>query len=121
MSGFSLRDSAAFDDWQFFEADRLRRELARVLEHLAAIAGDRSDFESALEHARRWLALDMLNEAAHRDADPALRQSGQRNAALRQYRECVRILDQELGVPPLNETTQLYEAVKENRFETGHR
>lgn len=117
MSGFSLRDSAAFDDWQFFEADRLRRDMARVLEHLAAIAGDRSDFESALEHARRWLALDMLNEAAHRALILLYAQSGQRNAALRQYRECVRILDQELGVPPLNETTRLYEAVKGNSFE----
>jgi len=117
MSGFSLRDSAAFDDWQFFEADRLRRDMASVLERLVAISGDHSDFQAALDYARRWLALDMLNEAAHRALILLYAQSGQRNAALRQYRECVRILDQELGVPPLDETTQLYEAVKENRFE----
>jgi DNA-binding SARP family transcriptional activator len=117
MAGFSLRDSAAFDDWQFFEADRLRRKLASVLERLVAIHGDQGDFQPALEVARRWLTLDLLNEAAHRALIMLYAQNGQRNAALRQYRECVRILDQELGVPPLDETTHLYEAVKENRFE----
>ncbi|MFL7892696.1 MAG: AAA family ATPase [Anaerolineales bacterium] len=116
MAGFSLRDSAAFDDWQFFEADRLRRELAGVLERLVSIYHTRKDFQTALDTARRWLTLDLLNEAAHRALILLYAQSGQRNAALRQYRECVRILDQELGVPPLEETTQLYEAVKENRF-----
>jgi len=34
LAGFSLRDSAAFDDWQFFETDRLRTEFSTVLEHL---------------------------------------------------------------------------------------
>jgi hypothetical protein len=39
--------------------------------------------------------------------------AGQRAAALRQYRECVRRLQGELGVPPLEETTALYRAIKE--------
>ncbi|MFN2153339.1 MAG: BTAD domain-containing putative transcriptional regulator, partial [Anaerolineales bacterium] len=117
MSGFSLRDSAAFDDWQFFETDRLRREFAAVLERLVAIQETQGDFSSAIEHAHRWLNLDPLNETAHRALIALYAKSDQRNAALRQYRQCVRILDQELGVPPLEETTSLYEAVKENRLE----
>jgi predicted ATPase len=43
--------------------------------------------------------------------------SGQRSAALQQYRDCVRILEEELGVPPLAETTQLYQAIQEERLE----
>lgn len=35
MAGFGLRDSVAFDDWQFFQAESLRRELAGALERLA--------------------------------------------------------------------------------------
>jgi hypothetical protein len=38
--------------------------------------------------------------------------SGQRAAAMRQYRECVRILDQELKVTPLEETTELNNVIK---------
>ena len=36
MAGFTLRDADPFDDWRFFEAERLRRELAGVLERLVA-------------------------------------------------------------------------------------
>jgi predicted ATPase len=43
---------------------------------------------------------------------------GQRAAALRQYQECVRQLEQELGVAPLPETTALYRAIQENRLRT---
>jgi predicted ATPase len=41
--------------------------------------------------------------------------AGQRAAALHQYRECVQVLEQELGVAPLEETTRLYQAIKENQ------
>ena len=36
LAGFALRDSAAFDDWQFFEGEELRRELAGALESSAS-------------------------------------------------------------------------------------
>ena len=35
LAGFTLRDSAEFDDWQFIQAETLRRELAETLEKLA--------------------------------------------------------------------------------------
>jgi predicted ATPase len=43
-------------------------------------------------------------------------QTGQRSAALRQYAECVRILDEELGLPPADETTALYEQIRVTRI-----
>ncbi|NQU30728.1 MAG: AAA family ATPase, partial [Anaerolineae bacterium] len=118
MAGFSLRDSATFDDWQFLESDALRRELAGVLECLVTLHQMQGEFPLALNYARRWLTLDSLNEAAHRALITLYAQNNQRSAALRQYRECVRALGEELGVHPLAETTQLYEAVKENRLDS---
>ncbi|HEX2739637.1 MAG TPA: AAA family ATPase [Rubrobacter sp.] len=114
MAGFGLRDSVAFDDWQFFQSESLRRELAGALEKLARGRGALGEWESAVAHARRWLALDTLHEPAHRLLMALYAWSDQRAAALRQYRECVRILGQELGVAPLEETTLLYHAIQEN-------
>jgi DNA-binding SARP family transcriptional activator/Tfp pilus assembly protein PilF len=114
MAGFGLRDSAAFDDWQFFQAEGLRRELAGALERLARGRGALGEWEPAVAHARRWLALDVLHEPAHRLLMQLYAWSDGRAAALRQYRECVRILGEELGVAPLEETTALYRAIREN-------
>jgi len=115
LSGFTLRDSPDFNDWQFFQAEDLRRRLAAVLEKLAVRVTGQADYPAALTYARRWLAMDPLNEEAHRRLMLLYAWSGERNAALRQYRECTRILDQELGVSPMEETTQLYQAIVENR------
>jgi DNA-binding SARP family transcriptional activator len=114
LAGFALRDSAAFDDWQFFQAEELRRELAGALERLSQGHGALKEWEQAIQYARRWLTLDPLHEPAHRWLMQLYAWAGQRASALRQYRECVRVLEGELGVSPLEETTRIYEAIQEN-------
>ena len=121
MAGFTLRDSPNFDDWQFFQAESLRRDLAGVLERLTRCHSARGEYEPAITYARRWLALDPLHEPVHRELMRLFAAAGRRSAALHQYRECVRVLEKELGVPPLEETTLLYQAIKENRFEAEPR
>jgi len=113
LAGFGLRDSFAFDDWQYFQAEELRRELAAALEKLARGHGATGEWEAAIAHARRRLLLDPLHEPAHRTLMQLYALSGERASALRQYRECVRILEKELGVAPLEETTLFYRAVQE--------
>jgi predicted ATPase/DNA-binding SARP family transcriptional activator len=115
LSGFGLRDSANFDDWQFFQADVLRRELAGALERLVHWHNLQREFAPAVGYTRRRLALDPLDEEAHCDLMRSYAWSGQRSAALRQYDECVVILRDQLDVPPREATTELYRAIKENR------
>jgi DNA-binding SARP family transcriptional activator len=116
LAGFSVRESPEFQSWQFAEAEALRRELAAALEGLVRQHAAQGEFTPATEYAHRWLSLDSLQEAAHRALMRLFAWSGDRSAAIRQYRECVRILERELGVPPVEETVQLYEMVKENRL-----
>ncbi len=115
LTGFSLRDSPNFDDWQFFTAENLRREFAGALEKLVRYHSAQKAYAPAIEYARRWLALDSLHEPAHRQLMQLYAASDQRAAALRQYHECARILEKELGVAPLAETTRLYEEIKEQK------
>jgi len=112
LAGFSLKDAAAFDEWAFFEAEGLRRDLAAALETLVRCQCEQGQAEAAIPFARRWLALDPLNEAVHRQLMQVYAQAGQHSAALRQYQECARILRDEVGDEPQPETTALYERLK---------
>jgi ABC-type oligopeptide transport system substrate-binding subunit/DNA-binding SARP family transcriptional activator len=115
LEGFTLRDSPNFDEWQFFQTEGLRQELASALERLVRGHSAQGAYETAIPYARRWLALDPLHETAHRHLMQLYAWSGQRAAALRQYGECERVLREELGVPPEEETTQVYKVIKEKR------
>jgi DNA-binding SARP family transcriptional activator len=116
LAGFSLRGCEEFEDWQSATADRFRQVLAGTLERLVAACAAAGETQRALEHARRWLSLDPLHEPAHQAVIRLLGWTGQRSAALRQYRALVRILDTELAVRPLPETTRLYDDVRAGRL-----
>jgi predicted ATPase/DNA-binding SARP family transcriptional activator len=112
LEGFSLRDSANFDDWQFFQTEGLHQEMALALERLVHGYSAQGAYERAIPYGRRWVAIDPLHEPAHRQLMRLYAQAGQRAAALRQYMECARILEAELGLPPAEETTSLYEQIR---------
>ncbi len=115
LSGFTLPDSPAFDEWQFFETERLRGLLAAALRLLVSAYESLGETQTAIQYARRWLSLDDLNEAVYRRLMELYAKSGQQNAALRQYSECVRILKDELDVDPQPSTTQLYQDIRLHR------
>ena len=116
MAGFNLPDSREFDEWQFFQAENLRQSLAEALQLLIQSHSEQDDYEPAIVYGRRWLALDPLHEPAHFQLMRLYAQAGQQAAALRQYQECVRILNDELAVEPEEETTVLFEAIRTRQF-----
>lgn len=114
LEGFTLTDSPDFDDWQFFQNEQTRQEIAQVWQNLVACLVQSREFEEAIGYGRQWLALDPLNEKPHQQLMQLYAWAGQRSAALRQYSECERILQEELGLPPQPETTAIYEQIKTN-------
>jgi predicted ATPase/DNA-binding SARP family transcriptional activator len=114
LAGFTLRDSPEFDDWQRLQTEDLRRELSTVLERLARCYSLQGTFEPAIACARRWMALDPLHEPAHRCLMQLYAWAGRRTDAMRQYEECVQVVEQELGLPPQEETVRLFRLIQEN-------
>lgn len=110
LAGVTLAEDA-FEDWLMAERERLRAQarfgIGRLLEHYRQ-AGEG---ERGLRIARQLLALDPLQESTHRALMRLYWQQGQRNAALRQFENCTRILRQELGVEPEPETRRLYQEI----------
>jgi DNA-binding SARP family transcriptional activator len=116
LSGFVLRGCPDFEEWQASVAEGLRQSLARGLQRLVAACIAMGDLERATAHARRWLQLDPLHEPAHQAIIRLYGWTDQRSAAMRQYRSLVRVLDRDLAVRPLPETTRLYDDVRAGRL-----
>ena len=90
-----------------------------MLERLATARWDDGDRAGSLDAARRRVELDPLDEAGQRRLIELMARSGDRAGAIGRYRTMVALFDRELGVPPLRETTELYEAVREGTLSTG--
>ena len=118
LTGFTLPDCPDFDEWQFFQTEGLRQQLALLLERLIKLHINQATYEAAIPYARRWLVLDPLHEPAHQQLMQLYAWRGQWAAAMRQYETCIRLLDEELGVLPTEDTEQLYQAIKAKRLTT---
>ena len=100
-----------FEDWLMSERERLRELALEALARLLARQRAAGDTALAVQTALRLVALDPLQETVHRTLMRLYVQLGRRDAALRQYQECVDILRRELGTEPEVETKELCQEV----------
>lgn len=105
MAGF-------YDDWCLAEQTRLRELYLRILQALMTYAAERKEFHQTLSYARKALETNPLHEAIHRQLIYCYYAMGDRIAAMRQYRECARLLKSELNLEPLPETKALMEEME---------
>lgn len=103
-----------YDPWTLEERERL---LARYLATATTLADQlvkRGELQQAVELCELVLRRDRCYEEAYQVLMQGYVQSGSRSQALRTYTRCVQALDDEMGIEPLPETTDLYERIKRN-------
>ncbi len=108
-----------YDDWIFPLRDHYRSLFVKTLLQIAQQMRSQSEYETAIDHARKVIAFESANEHAHQQIMFCHAARGNRNEAIKQYEECKRALMQELGVEPAPETTALYAWIKQTPVETN--
>ena len=100
-----------YEDWVLRERERFRSLYLNCLTRLMECYASRKNFERSIALAQEILRRDPVREEIHRALMRIYLESGQRSLAVRQYVHCREILDQELGVGPLEETQVLYQQI----------
>ena len=116
LSGFAL-DEMSFEDWLLGERERLRELALEALARLLAHQRKAGALEAGVQTAIKLLGLDPLQEPVHRMLMRLYADLGRRGAALRQYQQCVAVLQRDLRIEPEAETTLLYEEILRQRPE----
>lgn len=120
LAGFFVRDAPAFEEWMLAQRARYRELALHALHTLIQRHLDAGQYDRAISDATRLLTLDSWREETHRQLMLALARTGQRSAALAQYKRCHRLLREELDVEPSAETTALYEHIKASMQRPRH-
>ncbi|MBE7554199.1 MAG: AAA family ATPase [Anaerolineales bacterium] len=116
LSGFTLPDLPEFDDWSMVERERYRRLAVAGLIRLSQLYETQQDFRAGLETLDQALAFDPLQEDLQRLALRLHYLAGDRAGAIRRYENFRQLLTDEMGVPPMEETRTLYDAIITDAF-----
>jgi LuxR family maltose regulon positive regulatory protein len=107
--------------WCFEIRQALQHSMIQMLSKEAEHLCSRSDIQQAETLYLRVLALDEFDERAHRGVMWCRARLGDPSGAARQYRECSRIMADEMGVAPHPDTVQLYGLIHAGRLPEGPR
>ncbi|MEP6774676.1 MAG: AAA family ATPase, partial [Chloroflexota bacterium] len=101
----------SYDDWLFYERERLRDLYLADLNQLTMRSRAERDYALAATYAHRMLELDPFREDALRQAVGMRYEAGDRSGALQEYERFARHLREELAVEPMPETVALRDAI----------
>ena len=116
LQDFILPDVQPFEDWLTIERERFRRMLVKGLSQLSAALAAEQEYAKAVEALERALASNPLQEDLQREVIRLVYLAGDRPGAIRRYDELRRLLDEQMGVPPMHETRSLYDAILLDRL-----
>jgi DNA-binding SARP family transcriptional activator len=115
LDGFQTPREPLLEEWLVAERQRLREAVLTAMTALLPDVMATGTPDMGVRLALRVLALDPLQETAHRALMRLHAQQGRRGAALTRYQTLRETLTRELGVTPEEETQRLYKELRDQR------
>ena len=103
-----------YEDWILTHRERLRSQYFLDVEELVIWLHARREYKQAIAYIQSALAIDPLHEDLTREAIRITYESGDRPGALQVYQRFAARLKEEVGVEPMQETTELYQWVMDD-------
>jgi len=101
-----------YTDWLLPRRVALREKILVLLGRLASAAEAEQHLDEAFDHYYRLATEDPLNEAASRGLMRVYARLGRHTAALGEFERLSNLLDEQLGVAPVSETTTLAASIR---------
>jgi predicted ATPase/DNA-binding SARP family transcriptional activator/class 3 adenylate cyclase len=109
-----------FQEWVLAERRRLEEEFVQALRQLTALSEQAGDLSRAIDWAARLVAADPLSEESQYEQIRLLAAAGKPTAALRQYQELERLLEQQLADAPSPRSRALAQQIQDQLPGTEH-
>jgi DNA-binding SARP family transcriptional activator len=100
-----------YDDWCISKRERLLVYFLRGAEKLAQLSVRNENYEHAIYWCEKMIERDRTWEEAYRLLMYCYYRKNNRPYAIKWYKTCTRVLEEELGVPPLDPTRHMYKMI----------
>lgn len=102
-----------YDDWCINKRESMLVYFLRGAEKMAQVMVRKENYESVIFWCERILARDRTWEEAYRLLMYSYYRKNNRPYAMKWYKKCTEVLEEELGVTPLEPTKHMYEMIIE--------
>lgn len=106
-----------YEDWCLYDRERYSLLLLKTLSKLMIYHGLHGNYERGLAHGERILNHDDTREKIYREMMWLYWLSGDRHAALAQFKRCAQVMRETLGISPMDETRRLYQQMLHGKFD----
>jgi len=107
MEQSTLTENELFYEWLCIKREIFHRYELILLGRLIEKYTEKADYDLALHHAHRFIALDPLDESGYHRLIELLAYSGKNTKAIEAYNNLSHLLNMELGIRPNEESTEL--------------
>jgi DNA-binding SARP family transcriptional activator len=101
-----------YQDWCIFARERLQYQFLVIVDKLMDYYEDKRLYDASIRYGETIIRYDRAREHTHRHLMRLYYLSGDRTSALRQYKNCVEALREELDVKPDHQTQLLYASIQ---------
>jgi len=108
LEGFTVHDSAPFEDWMRNRAESIHNQIVTALEDALLEVMENCDYENGERYAKEILKRDPLNEVAHKQYMLIYAMTGRRSEALSHFQLYCEKYQKELQLEPSEESKSIY-------------
>jgi len=108
LEGFYINKCPEFNDWVFFERERLQRLYFEVLYRLTKLYKTSGNYFKSIEILNEMLKINPLQEELYEELIKNYLELGDRGSALNQFKRCSNILRDELNISPNESIRKLH-------------
>jgi DNA-binding SARP family transcriptional activator len=117
LEGFYINKCPEFNDWVFFERERLQRIYFEVLHRLTKLYKSSGNYFKSIEILNEMLKINPLQEELYEELIKNYLELGDRGSALKQFKRCSNILRDELNISPNESIRKLhYDIINSNIY-----
>ncbi|MDM8534758.1 BTAD domain-containing putative transcriptional regulator [Clostridiaceae bacterium HSG29] len=112
LEGFYLRESLDYNDWVFFEREKIQRIYIEILNSLLKLYEDNKMYNKTISLLENMIQIDPYNEILYSKIINVFLFKDDKVFALKYYNKCVNILREDLNISPKESTKKLLARIK---------
>ncbi len=105
-----------YEDWCIYERERLSLLYLKGLSCLMNFHEKNGSYKNGLDFGQKILDRDNTREGVHLQMMRLYYRIGDRDALINQYKQCRQVLERELNLQPMKETTNVYHMMLNDQY-----